>query len=620
MAQLLVDQRDVKFILYEQLQIQKLCEMPLFSEYSQDMFDMVLDQARKLAENEFYPANRIGDREGVVFEEGHVKVPQCFHKPYRLYKEGGWLAISDPAEVGGQGFPFVVGNAAIEFFSAANWALMMYPGLTHGAARLLEKYGTPEQQELYMFKLFSGEWGGTMCLTEPNAGTDVGALRTKATRRPDGSFNITGQKIFISSGAHDLTENIVHMVLARIEGAPKGTKGISIFIVPRYRYGGDGSLVDNDVVCTNIEEKLGIHASSTCGLSFGDENNCIGYLLGQENKGMRIMFEMMNEARHFVGMQGLSLGSAAYLHALNYAKERLQGCHFTQLKNPEAPRVPIIEHPDVRRMLMFMKSTIEGVRALLYYAAYCMDRAQVAETEEERDKFQGYVDILIPVCKAYGSDMGFRVCETAIQVYGGYGYCTDCPVEQYLRDCKIASIYEGTNGIQALDLVGRKIALRRGLLFKNILGEIERFIEWVGTNYGLKEPLESFIQAKDYLIECTKFFALKGMTDEFVIPILYAKPYLELFGDVAVGLMLLWQAAIADQRLQEIYQDGSARDAKGREEVLRRNPTAAFYQGKIASARFFANNVLSLAGGKAKAIMSGEKRLLDIPDNSFALP
>jgi len=411
-----VDQRDVKFILYEQLQIQKLCEKPLFSEYSQDMFDIVFDQARKLAENEFYPANRMGDSEGVVFEEGEVKVPQCFHKPYRLYQEGGWLAISDPVEVGGQGFPFVVGNAAIELFSAANWSLTMYPGLTHGTARLLEKYGTSEQQELYMFKLFSGEWGGTMCLTEPNAGTDVGALRTKATRRPDGSFNISGQKIFISSGAHDLTENIIHMVLARIEGAPKGTKGISIFVVPRYRYGDNGSLVDNDVVCTNIEKKLGIHASATCGLSFGDENNCIGYLLGEENKGMRIMFDMMNEARHFVGMQGLSLGSAAYLHALNYAKERLQGCHFTQLKNPKAPRVPIIEHPDVRRMLMFMKSTIEGVRALLYYAAYCMDRVEVAETEEEKDKFQGYVDILIPVCKAYGSDMGFRVCETAVQV------------------------------------------------------------------------------------------------------------------------------------------------------------------------------------------------------------
>ncbi len=620
MPQLLVDQRDVKFILYEQLQAQKLCEHPRFSEYSQDMFDMVLEQARKLAENEFYPVNRLGDREGVKLEDGEVKVPECYHKPYRLYCEGGWLAISDPIEVGGQGFPFVIGNAAIEFFSAANWSLLMYPGLTHGAARLLEKYGTPEQKELYMYKLFSGEWGGTMCLTEPNAGTDVGALTTKAIPRPDGNFNIVGQKIFISSGAHNLTENIVHMVLARIQGAPKGTKGISIFIVPRLRYGEDGSLVDNDVTCTNVEEKLGIHGSATCGLSFGDNDNCIGYLLGEENRGMRIMFDMMNEARHFVGMQGLALGSTAYLHALNYAKERLQGVHFTQLKNPEAPRVPIIEHPDVRRMLMFMKSTIEGIRALLYYAAYCMDRASIAETEEEREKFQGYVDILIPVCKAYGSDMGFRVCETAIQVYGGYGYCTDCPVEQYLRDCKIASIYEGTNGIQALDLVGRKIALKRGLLFKNILGEIERFIKWVSANYRLRDEVRLFIQAKDHLVECTKFFALKGMTDEFFIPILYASPYLELFGDVAVGLMLLWQAAVADQKLHEIFEDCSAKDKKSQAEVLRRNPTAAFYQGKIASSKFFANNVLSLAGGKARAIMNGEKSVMEIPDTSFALP
>jgi hypothetical protein len=583
------------------------------------MFDMVLDQAEKLAEKEFYPANKDGDRQGCRYHQGQVEVPDSFHRPYQLYCEGGWLAMSDSPEVGGQGFPFVVSNAASEFFGAANWALMMYPGLTHGSARLLERFGTPELRELYMAQMFSGEWGGTMCLTEAGAGSDVGSLRTRAVRRPDGTFQISGQKIFISSGMHNLTENIVHMVLARIDGAPGGTRGISIFLVPRLRYDETGQLVDNDVNCGGIEHKMGIHGSATCVLNFGENGNCIGYLMGEENKGMRIMFDMMNEARLFVGMQGLEHASAAYLHALQYAKERVQGSAVERLKDSDAPRIPIIGHPDVRRMLMFMKSSTEGLRALLYFTAYCIDRVRVAATDEERDLFQGHVDLLIPICKSVGSDLGFRVCETAIQVYGGYGYSQEYPVEQFLRDCKIASLYEGTNGIQALDLVGRKLGMKRGQLFKNAMKEVNTVTAKIRQNFRLRDVVRIFDESQESLIQVTKYFALKSMTDEFHVPVLYSKPYLDLFGDVAMGFMLLWQAHLADRRLQEIYRDHNVREEREQMRLVRENKSAAFYFGKTASARFFIHHTLTQAAGRARAIMSDDKSALEIPEDGFVL-
>ncbi len=616
---LLVDERDAKFVLYEQLNVEELCNHPKFQDFSREMFDMAITEAEKLAWNEFYPTNRIGDIEGCKFENGEVKVPADFHRAYKHYCEGGWLAMADPPEVGGQGFPFVISNCCIEFLAAANWALLMYPGLTHGAARLLYKYGTPELQEKYMFKMFSGEWGGTMCLTEPNAGSDVGALRTKAYRNPDGTYRIEGQKIFISSGMHDLTGNIVHMVLARIEGAPPGTKGISIFLVPRLRVESDGSLVDNDVVCLGIEEKLGIHGSATCVLSFGENGNCIGYLMGEENRGMRIMFDMMNEARLFVGMQGLAHASTAYLHALQYAKERVQGAPVEKMRDPYAKKVPIIHHPDVRRMLMFMKSGTEALRSLIYLAAYCIDRTEIAESDEERELFQGYVDLMIPICKSVGSDLGFRICETAIQVYGGYGYIKEYPVEQFLRDCKIASIYEGTNGIQALDLIGRKLTMKRGQLFKNALAFSAKVLSKIRKNRRLRNLIRIYDEAQQMLVETTKYFALKGMTEDFHVPILYSKPYLDFFGDVVLGFLLLWQAHIADRRLQEIYADHNASDWKSQKKILETNKSAAFYFGKVASAQFFITQNLTQARGKARAIMSGDTSPLDIPEAGFAL-
>ncbi len=619
MANLLVDERDIKFVLYEQLNIEELCESERYSEHSREMFDMVLEAANKLAEKELAPTNKEGDEKGVKLENGQVKAPESYHKAYQHYCEGGWSALPVEEEKGGQGFPDVINISCLEVFGAANMALMMYPGLTIGAARLIDHFGTEEQQRMYMDKMYTGEWTGTMCLTEPQAGSDVGALRSKAVKNGDGTYSISGNKIFISAGDHDMTENIVHMVLARVEGAPAGTKGISIFIVPKMRYDEKGALVDNDVTPAAIEHKLGINGSATCALNFGEKDNCIGYLLGAENQGMKIMFQMMNEARLAVGVQGLATASTAYLHALSYAKERTQGSDITMMKDPHAPKIPIIEHPDIRRMLLWMKSVTEGIRAMIYYTAYCEDRIKIAKDEEEAAKYQGFVDILIPLCKAWSSDMGFRVTEAAVQVYGGYGYCREYPVEQFLRDCKITSIYEGTNGIQALDLVGRKLGYKQGALFQAIVAETGNLLRNAKANFRLKDIAEPFEAARDQLIEVTRYFGLKSITEEFILPVLYAQPYLELFGDTAVGFMLLWQAVIADRRLEEIYSDAKADTPEKKAEILKTNRSAAFYQGKIASAKFFANSTLSLSKGKARAIMSGERSALDIPEESFAL-
>ncbi|MEI7448113.1 MAG: acyl-CoA dehydrogenase [Desulfomonile sp.] len=618
MANILVDERDVKFVLYEQLNIEELCQSEKYSEFSREMFDMVMEAAQKLAEKELVPTNSKGDGEGVKLENGQVKVPESFHDAYRHYCEGGWAALPVSQDMGGQGFPNVMYCATMELFVAANQALMMYPGLTIGSARLIELYGTEDQHRTFMDKMYTGEWCGTMCLTEPQAGSDVGALRTKAVKNQDGTYRMSGNKIFISAGDHDLSENIIHLVLARTEGAPAGTRGISIFIVPKKRIE-DGNLVDNDVVTSAIEKKMGIHGSSTCALNFGEKDNCIGFLLGKENEGMRIMFNMMNEARLAVGFQGLAQASAAYMYALRYAKERFQGPDITMMKDALAPKIPIINHPDIRRMLMWMKSVTEGIRALLYYAGYCEDRVHIAKTEEETTKYQGFLDILIPVCKAWSTDMSFRVTELAIQIHGGYGYCREYPVEQFMRDCKITSIYEGTNGIQALDLVGRKLGHKRGALFRSIVLETGNLVKIAKKNYRLKDIVEPFDDARRQLIEVTRYFGLKSITEDFLTPILYASPYLELFGDVAVGFMLLWQAIIADRRLEELYSDAKADTPEKKAELLRTNRSAAFYRGKVASAQFFTNTILSLAKGKARAIMSGERSAIDLPEESFAL-
>ncbi|MBU0575237.1 MAG: acyl-CoA dehydrogenase [Proteobacteria bacterium] len=601
MANLIVDPRDQRFVLYEMLNVEELCKAPLYADFSRDMFDMALNEAEKFATSAIFPALAEGDREGCRLEAGNVFVPKCFHRCMQIYREGGWGTMSVSPEAGGQGFPLVISAAAKEWFSH-NTAFVNYVSLTEGAAHLVEVYGTEVQKKKYLPKMHASEWGGTMALTEADAGTDVGNLKTKAIRQPDGTFRLQGTKIFITAADSDLMENIIHPVLARIEGDPPGTGGISIFLVPKYIINDDGTPGKrNDFTIGSLEEKMGLHGSATCTMNFGDNGECWAELLGEERQGMKIMFQMMNGARIGVGIQSLSSASIAYLHSLQYAKERLQGSSLMEMKNPAAPRVPIIQHPDVRRMLIWMKAHTEGFRALLYFTALCADRCRATDDEAEKDKYNGFLEVLTPICKAYCSDMGFRVTETAIQVYGGYGYCAEYPVEQFLRDEKIASIYEGTNGIQALDLVGRKLGLKKGMYFVNLLGEMGLTIaKYQSTLPDLAPDVQA---AMNTLAETAMLFAASGKAGKFLIPVANAYPFLMLMGQVVTAWLLLWEAGVAKEKLAA--PDGGSADK-------------LFYEGKIATARYFIKHVLPEVDAAAKAIKSEDVSMMEIADEAFA--
>ncbi|MDP2861460.1 MAG: acyl-CoA dehydrogenase family protein, partial [Desulfobacterales bacterium] len=423
MAQLIADRRDVDFVLHEQLQVSDLSKHEKYMEFTKKTIDMIISEARNLAIKEVLPTQKLGDREGCRLDNGKVSVPESFHRVYDLIKKGEWVAMTEDPEWGGQGMPKTIAIAAGDYLVGANFAFMMYPGLSHGAGKLVETFGTEDQKKLYLKKMYTGQWCGTMLLTEPEAGSDVGALATCAKMNDDGTYSITGNKIFISGGEHDLAENIIHPVLARIEGAPAGTKGISLFLVPKIWVNDDGSLGEfNDVVCTGIEEKMGIHGNSTCSLALGGKGKCRGTLLGEKNKGMKAMFLMMNEARLLVGLQGFTCASSAYMYAVNYARQRVQGKNLLQMMDANAPSVPIIQHPDVRRMLLSMKSYVDAMRSLLYFVAYCEDRATISVDEAEKEKWHGLIEVLTPIAKGYVTDRSFEVCSQAMQVYGGYGY------------------------------------------------------------------------------------------------------------------------------------------------------------------------------------------------------
>ena len=621
MSNLLVNTRDQQFVLYEQLGIENLFKNGRYADYSKETVDMMLTEAEKMALEVILPTYVDGDREGCKFKDGKVSVPKSFHHAYRKFVEAGWqCAMKDP-EVGGQGMPTSVATACFELFQAANYPLIMYPMLTTGAASLIERFGTEEQKNKYMYKMYSGEWAGTMCLTEPGAGTDVGALKTTAKKLPDGTYSITGTKIFISGGDHDLCPNIIHPVLARIEGDSPGTKGISIFIVPKYRVNDDGSLGEfNDVRTGNIEHKMGIKGSATCTLNFGDEGKCIGELLGKERAGMAIMFQMMNDARLEVGIQALGVATAAYEHAVAYAKERIQGVAIWDMKNPDAKPVPIIQHPDVKRTLLWMKAHVEGIRVLLYYTAYCFDMADISETKIDKAKWQGLAELLIPICKAYSSDKAMQVCSKAIDIYGGYGYCSEYPVEQYLRDCKITTIYEGTNAVQALDLVGRKLAQRRGEFMMSLYSEVYSVITRSKGFEDLTVPCNYLEEALKAFSDLTTHFYRLGRGASFLIPVLNASPYLELFGDVAVGSLLMQAATIANEKLNTIYTENDAKGSKARQRALiRENKDVAFYNGKIAAAKFFALNILSTVKARCEAIKVGDRTPIEMAEELFTI-
>ncbi|SDU30150.1 acyl-CoA dehydrogenase [Desulfobacula phenolica] len=612
MAQLICDRRDVDFVLHEQI---KMVEHKAFKEFNKKAIDLIVSEARNLAIKEILPTFKDGDETGCKLVNGRVTVPESFKRAWKLYCEGEWLAMCDDPDVGGQGMPKLVGCAVLEHMVGANSAFMLYYGMTHGAAKLVEAFGTEEQKKLYMKKMFAGIWGGTMVLTEPHAGSDVGALTTTATKKEDGTYSIQGSKIFISAGDHDLCDNIIHPVLARINGAPAGTKGISLFLVPKYRVNDDGSLGDfNNIVCTGLEHKMGIHGSATASLSLGDKGECIGTLLGEENKGMAAMFRMMNEARAFVGMQGFAVASASYMYALDYARNRVQGRHLLAGKNPAAQNVTIIQHPDVKRQLLNMKVYTEGMRSLIYYYCKCVDIIHTTDDKQLKSDTIALVEVLTPILKGHITDKAFEVCSHGVQIYGGYGYIREFPVEQLMRDSRIFMIYEGTNGIQAMDLIGRKLGLNNKKSFQYFINQMRKTVDAAKQIKSIEKLAEKVNHAVSRLEALARDIGERARSEKVLNAFAFAHPFLEVTGEVTFAWMHLWRASIAAPILAQKIGSLEKKTVAAKAE---KNKDIAFYAGQIESANFFIHTLLPSAYGKMDAILEGDSSVEDILDVSF---
>ncbi len=608
MSEYKIDMRDVRFLLFDVLKADKLAELPGFDDpdlgQGRELYDMILDEAYKLARTKISPVNAVGDKEGVhLLPDNEVKMPDCFHGAYAALREGNWVAPSAPAEWGGIGLPEVIALATMEMFTGAAFAFMMTPGLSVGAANLIKEFGSDAMKAIYLEKMYSGQWAGTMHLTEENAGTDVGASRSKAFKQADGTYHIHGTKIFISSGEQPLTENIIHLVLARTEGAPKGTGGLSLFVVPKYHVNPDGSIGKrNGVKCSKLEEKLGIHGSPTSVMEFGgdDDTPAVGLILGEELAGMKQMFQMMNEARMYVGVQAFSSAASSYQEAVAYCQERLQGSHITQMKDPEAPRVPIIQHPDVRRMLTFGRAYTEAMRALVYHAAYFSDLAHHGADEKDRKRGKLLAEILTPICKAWCSDMSFKVAEQCVQACGGYGYISEYPFEQHLRDIKITSIYEGANGIQALDLGGRQIPGAGGMRFMTLLQWINEWVAANKDNTQLADMVKAVDKAKNKVGEVA--FGFQANMKKNPMGILSVMlPFLHMFGDMMGAFMLAMEAIIANEKMQKMAEDkGIAGDEKAMKALAKDNPEFQYFWNKVQTADFYMAYILPNTEAYAK--------------------
>ena len=584
--------KDLQFVLHELLNISS-SDIPGFGDLEPEFTAAVIDEAGKLARDVVAPLNAVGDTQGCVLENGVVRTPEGFKAAFDQVRGGGWTALDLPEEYGGQAMPVLLNTAVGELFSAANQAFTMYQGLTHGAATAILAHGTDAQKATYVPKMASCDWTGTMNLTEPHCGTDLGLMRTRAEPSGDGSYRLTGQKIFISAGEHDLTENIVHLVLARIPGGPEGIKGVSLFIVPKFLVNDDGSLGDrNAVSCGKIEEKMGIHGNATCVMNY---DGATGWLLGEKHKGMRAMFTMMNEARLGVGMQGLAQAEAAYQNSLDYARERLQGRAVTGTENPDGPADPLIVHPDVRRMLLDQKSFVEGARAFLLWGAAMIDRSLRMGDEEA----EGMISLLTPVIKGFLTDEGFDMTVLAQQVYGGHGYIEESGVSQYVRDARIAMIYEGANGVQALDLVGRKLAADGG---KHIMAFFDMVKDFLKENEGDEALKADFLdplkQASKDLQAAGMFFMQNG-TKNPNAALAGSHDFLHLFGHVCLGLMWARMAKAARAAL-----DGGAADT-------------GFYEAKLATGRYYMARRLPATAMHLARIESGAAPVMDLDEALF---
>ncbi len=594
-----VDKRDINFVLFEQLKVhEQLAGVPRYKEFDRDMYQAVLDMAADLAEQTVAPVNKVGDREGVKLDkDGNITTPACFKPAYKAIAEAGLIAASMNPEHGGQGIPHVVDIATHEMLSGAATAFNMYPGLTRAAANLLTWEGTPAWiRDTAVTRMLGGQWAGTMCLTEAGAGTAVGDNRAKAVPTgEEGVYHLTGEKVFISGGDQDLTENIIHLVLARLPDAPPGTKGLSIFVVPKFLFDSSGKLgARNDAKVVGIEHKMGINGSATCTIALGATGPCVGYLLGKGGQGMEIMFIMMNEARIGVGIQSLGLASGAYQGALAYCKDRVQGTPVENFRDADPPRITINQHPDVRRMLLSMRCKVDAMRSLVYSVANRFDKTHHGE-ESEKDYLLGLVELMTPIVKAHCSDVAYDVTSTALQCYGGYGYIGEYPAEQYVRDSKICSIYEGTNGIQAMDLLGRKMRKGQGMLFMQWLNEANEELERCRPIAAMADEVAALERARDQLGQTSMHLGMVGAQGNLRGAMLQATPFLELFGTVVLGLHSVWQARVAHAAIQ----DGATGD------------DLKFYKGKLANARFYCKNILPKATALAKAIQAGDESPLE---------
>lgn len=586
--------RDISFALREMFNYNVIRSLPGYNDVTDDLIDAVLQEGARFCENELFPLNHSGDKEGCHWNDGVVTPPKGFKEAYHKFIEGGWTSISCDPTYGGQGLPDSLEFMMEEMICASNLSFSLYPGLTRGAYTSIHAHGSDYLKNKYLPKLVDGSWTGTMNLTEPQCGTDLGLLRTKAVPQDDGTYRITGNKIWISSGEHDFTENIIHLVLARTPHAPEGVKGISLFVVPKFLVNEDGSLgARNGVKCTGLEHKMGIHASASCAMSY---ENAVGWLVGEENEGLPYMFTMMNTERIGVGLQGLGIGEIAYQNALAYARERLQSRSLAGAKYPDKPADPIIVHPDIRRMLLTMKSLNEGCRMMAAWIGHHNDIAHRVEDKEERQKADDFVQLMTPIVKAFFTDVAFENTNHAVQIHGGYGYTQDFGVEQYVRDARIAQIYEGTNGIQSLDLVGRKMSMFMGRYARTFFHPVQAFIEEHKNTADLAEFIEPLAKAFDRLQRAAITIAQKGLAAPEEAGAA-ATDFLTLFGHTA--LAYLWTRAVILSRTK----------LTGSEKV--------FYQSKIETARFYMQKILPRTSTLFSTIMAGKSTLMAMDDEAF---
>ena len=612
MSGILVDERDVKFVLFDLLCVQDLSRHERFEHIDRESIEMLVDEAQKFSENRLFPLNIEGDKVGAKFQDGQVCVVPGMKDAWHEFVQGGWLTQAEDPELEGQGLPEIITFATHEMFLAANFPFMCFVNLTHDAAKLIELFGDDDQKARYMEKMYAGLWTGTMALTESNAGSDVGAIKTRAVPAGDGTYRLKGQKIYITNGEHDLADNIVHLVLARIDGDPAGTRGLSIFIVPKFRLNEDGSPGPrNDVSCIGIERKMGLHASPTTSLSFGDQDDCHAYLLGEPRQGIKIMFHMMNQSRLEVGLYGLGICSMSFRHALAYARERLQG----QSLDGGEGQVAIIRHPDVRRTLMTMKAYVEGMRAMLYYCGYVMDRTNLASDSGEREKWQGIVDLLIPIAKAHATEKGVRISSLALRIYGGAGYTCQYPIEQYMRDSKVACIFEGTTGIQAMDFVLRKVPMRGGEVFSGFLDGMEEVISQAGARPEWRRYAEQMRKTRDALADVPNRMAQSGKDHRLRDQLLAATSLLEIAGDTFVAYFLLWSAMVAEQKIEA--KGGLPEGPELKTDALERDPDLALLVGKLHSARHFIASVLPEVDGRIAGLGWGDDSVCTVADASM---